>query len=623
MTKRFVYILAVFVLLSSTSGQQLASEAQTPADSKTQQELNKAEQELNKKAESLLTEVTQHARELRNKDNQVLVRIAVADLLWKTHEATARVLFKEAFDTLRQPLTSADESQSEENESDGSVSQLRERLLQSLSRHDPMMARDLLRKDRPAVSSDATKPNPAPADDRSSDTRLELSFAIEMVNQNPKDAVRIAREALSEGYPYELISLLPKLAEKEPRLAQELALEIINKLRKEDLSTNYQALSMATSLAREAISSVPAGQGEEQTEKRTPFLDPQTSREFIQFLTEAALKKTAGQPGGPLLMSLQSLMEDLEQFAPAQAALLKERYSEMEKASNAGEDPYSRFQQLAETNDTKAMLEYAETAPREVRDSLYSQAASMAWQQGDKTKANEIINNKISNPLERSRLSISFQDRTITDLIEKEDFPQARLLIAQIRSGEHRVQQLIELAAALTEKGSKQTALEVLQEAQGLMGSKARSGHELEAQLRIAGALSQFDADRSFAMIGSAIDQINELIAASALIANFGSSGAMISSGAMMKDDEFVVDSSFTIPFGFSSLSSSDIRTLAQVDFNRTREMFDKFQRPEIRIAAYLLMSGSILEPPPTPDDCTCLERLKKLKSKTSNNAAP
>ncbi len=316
-------------------------------------------------------------------------------------------------------------------------------------------------------------------------------------------------------------------------------------------------------------------------------------------------------------MSLQSMIEDLEQFAPAQASLLKERYSEMEKASNAGADPYSRFQRVAETNDTKAMLEYAETAPREVRDSLYSEAASMAWQQGDKTKANEIINNKISNPLERSRLLISFQDQTITDLIQKEEFPQARELIAQIRSSEHRVQQLIDLAAALTEKGNKQTALEVLQEAQSLMGSKARNQHELEAQLRIAGALSEFDVDRSFAMIGSAIDQINELIAATALVASFGSSRSMI------KDDEFVVDSSLTIPFGFSSLSSRDIRTLAQVDFNRTRETFDKFQRPEIRIAAYLLMSGSILEPPPTLDDCTCQERLKKLKGKTPNQAVP
>lgn len=188
---------------------------------------------------------------------------------------------------------------------------------------------------------------------------------------------------------------------------------------------------------------------------------------------------------------------------------------------------------------------------------------------------------------------------------------------AQIRSSEHRIQQLIELAEALSEKGNKKTALDVLQEAQGLMGVKARNGHELEAQLRIAGALSELDADRSFAILGSAIDQLNELISASALIANFGSSPGL------MKDDEFVLDSSLTIPFGFSSLSSRNVRKLAQVDFNRTREIFDRFQRPEIRIAAYVLMSGSILDPPPTMDDCTCQERLKKLKSETPDKTAP
>src|SRR5258705_6541203 len=200
MTKRFVHILVIFFLfLSSASGQQLTSQGQSEGDSKAQQELKK-------NAEALLTEVTQHVRGLKSKENQILVRIAIADLLWKTHEAAARVLFKEAFDNLHQARTSVDDSQLEENDSDRSLSQLRERLLESLGRHDPLMARDLLRSDRPPIPSDATKPDAAPPDDRSSDTRLELSFATEMVNQNPNDAVRIAREALSEGYPYQIIS---------------------------------------------------------------------------------------------------------------------------------------------------------------------------------------------------------------------------------------------------------------------------------------------------------------------------------------------------------------------------------------------------------------------------------
>jgi hypothetical protein len=260
------------------------------------------------------------------------------------------------------------------------------------------------------------------------------------------------------------------------------------------------------------------------------------------------------------------------------------------------------------------MLEFAGTAPREARDGLYAEAASLAWEQGDKAKANEIITNKISNSLERSRLLTNFQQRTVAELMEKEEFVQARQLINQMRSTQDRVQQLIELAAAITEKGDKKVALEILQEAQGLVSGKARKLYELEAQLRIAGALSEVDADRSFGIIDSAIDQINELMAATALISNFDYSPTTI------RNDEFTIDSSSTIRYGFSALSSKDIRTLAQVDFKRTRETFDRFQRPELRMTAYLLLAQSILEPEPTLDDCTCQERLKKLKSKAASN---
>jgi hypothetical protein len=607
MSKHILPILIIFVLLGSASGQQLASNANADEDSRAQQELNK-------KADALLSEIARQTRDLKNKENQVMARVAVADLLWKDHQENARILYKEAFDVLRHAQDGEDENNPEAVESEQSLSQLKGRLLESLGRHDPMMARELLLETQLPLQGTASAAAPRSAYDKSADTRLELSLATEMVNQDPKEAVRIARRALNEGYPYELMSLLPKLAEKEPKAAQELAVAIINNLRKEDFASNYEAAGLAVSLVSEAISSAQVDKEEAKTEKRTPLLDPQTAREFIEFLTDAALKKQSGPSGSNLLMSLRSIMEGLDQFAPAQASLLKQKFLEIEKESGSDATPYARFQQLSQTNDTKAMLEFAGTAPREVRDGLYGEAASLAWEQGDKAKANEIITTKISNSLERSRLLTNFQQRTIADSMEKEEFVQARQLINQMRSSQDRVQQLIELAAALMEKGDKKVAFEILQEAQGLVSGKARKLYELEAQLKIAGALSEVHADRSFAIIDSAIDQINELMAATALIANFDFSPATI------KDDEFTIDSSSTIRFGFSALSSKHIRTLAQADFSRTRETFDRFQRPELRIAAYLLLAQSILEPEPTLDDCTCQERLKKLKSKAPGN---
>lgn len=606
MSKSIFQIFAVFILLSPVSGQELPSKPKPEADSKI-------ERELISKAESLLTDIARNARELKNSENQILIRVAMAELLWKDHEKAARVLYQEALGNLRQALTPASDIEPEGDDVDERrLFYLRDRVLESLGQHDPLMARDLLRLSRAPLSSDTApsdRPNSRINDD--SDTRLELSFAAEMVDKNPTEALRVAKEALKEGYPYGLILLLSKLEQSEPQAARALAEEIVSKLRKEDFVSNSEAANLAIVLVQQAIFSTKV-KDEELPNARKALLDPQTSREFVEFLVDAALKKQSGLGGMSLLMNLRSIIADLEELVPAKASLLKQKFEEIDKATGADTDSFNRFQEVSQSNDTKAMLEFAQKAPSEVRESIYSQVALLAWQQGDKAKANEIIKTKISNQSERRRLLASFQEQTIADLIRREEFSEARRLIEQIRSGEQRVAQLIELAAAVNNKGDKKAVVEILEEAQSLVTGKAKNATDLRAQVRIAEAYSAIDADRSFALFSSAFDQINELLRATALISNFGVLPMMI------KDDEFVIESSSIIPYGFVTFSSRSIRTLAQTDFDKTKEMFDRLQRPEVRIAAYLFMARSILEPEPPAGDCTCPEELKKLESKTA-----
>ena len=611
MLKNILPLLILFVPFTSAFAQQPTAKGQASAESI-------AHEALQKKADILLSEIAQQARGLKNKENQILVKIAIADLLWQDHQAAARSLYKEAFNNLHQTssgLDAADESPEEDSEH--SLSQLGERLLQSLGRHDPAMARELLRSTRVPHSSEAAKSDAqAPSDEPSSDTRLELTFVAEMAEQDPKEAARIARESLSQGYPYQLIPLLLKLAATEPRLAQELALEVITKLRKENLNSNYEAAALAVSFIEEAIEASKEDKDTEPAQRPPTLLDTETTHTLIEFVTDSALKKEATGSRTPLLMTLQPILGDLHQLAPAQASLLIGRFAEMEKANGrAADDPYQLFQQSSENSDTKAMLEAAARAPRELRDSLYQQTATRAWEQGNMAEANEIINTKISNAFERRRVLTSLQEQTLVALIEKEEFVQARQMIAQIRPAESRAQQLTYLATAVAAKGDKKTAVELLQEAQSLITRKAKNESELNTQLKIAGAFAELDADRSFAIIGPIMDQINELLAATALTANFGMGIETI------RDDEFSIDGSFNNHY-LETLSAKDIRALALADFNKTREMFDRLQRPEIRIAADLLLARSILQPDSQTDDCTCQQRLKRIRAK-ANKAAP
>lgn len=293
----------------------------------------------------------------------------------------------------------------------------------------------------------------------------------------------------------------------------------------------------------------------------------------------------------------------------------KQRITESQKQNPATSNVarnYDRFEKMSKEKDTKAMLELAQSAPPEMRDNLYGEAAARIWDEGDRDKAIEVARKNISSPFERNRLLTKFREQAIADSIEKEDFVQAKALIAQTRSTDDRTRQLIELAEEMTKKNDKKAASGVLDEAQSLLPGKARNTGELETQLKLADAYSEVDPDRGFALVTAAIDHINELIAASAVVANFSVMRASFN------DDEFEIDSYSPVSYGFSMLSKDTIRRLAVVDFDRTKAMLERFQRPEIRIAALLKLSESILGPP--DEDCTCKERAKTFRKKPANN---
>jgi hypothetical protein len=596
MIPKFVLTLILLLIVSiSAFGQVTAEKPSTDS---------KADQELKAKALLLLAETSQQVRELKNQENQILTRVELADLMWKEQEASARRLYREAFEILRQSSGASDESESESSEQSRTLFRLRTRVVESLGHHDPLMAREFLRQSetsarREVANADGAAADAKPQPERDGEAqRLEMNLTEQIADQNPEEAVRALRSALNQGSSFGTPSLLMKLVEKNPKMAGEVAGELVNKLRTTDFRTNPDAIEMVSFLiAEEATSTnaiVTSGQNKEdgQEEKHPALLDLQTSKEFVEFIVDAALKKNSGEY---LLMRLRDMQEELEQIAPAQATRIKQKWAELEKeypelASS------NRFREASRSTDVQEMLEAARAANPETRDSLYTQAAYAAWEQGDKTRPNEIATRNISNAYDRNQLLTTFHERAISDLISNDDLVQARQLIAQTRPTDRRIGQLVDLSAALAEKKDMKTAIEVLNEAQSLIPAKPRNAGELDLQIKLALAFSAKDPDRGFSLLSSAIDQINDLVEATARVANF------VSFSVSIRDNEFNMDSHNSIP-GLSALLSRDLIKLAASDFAGTRSLFAKFQRPEIRVAAYLGLSSAILEP---AGDCTC-----------------
>jgi hypothetical protein len=595
MITKFVMSLIVLLVVSITALGQVTVERPS-TDSK-------ADQELKAKALLLLAETSQQMRGLKNRENQIASRIGLANLMWADQEASARRLYREAFDILRESSDSIAENEMELPSSSRSLFQLRTRLVESLGEHDPIMARELLRQMTIKNSEDATGNDKDDADGKGVESksdgeaqRLEMKLTAEMADRNPEEAVRAARESLSKEISFDTYLMIKKLAIRDPKIASELAGELVDKLRKADYKKDHDAIEMAMFLIRdEATSLVLADapkQEDGQEEKRASLLDQETLRGFVEFIVDASLKKDYGEY---LLYNLQAIQGEIDKVAPAQAARIKQKWADLEKEyPELGRQ--NRFREATESNDAQQMLEIAQAAEPEMRDSLYSRAASAAWTQGDKARAIEIVTKNISSPDERKRQLALFHDLAISESMTNGDFAEARKLIAQTSKSDERIRQLLDLADAQAAKGDRKVALEILNELQGLFPAKPRNSSELDFQIRLAETFAVVDPDRSFTLLSSTIDQINDLMDAAARVANF------ISPSASIKDNEFDIESYGSVP-GLDMLLSQRVKTLATVDFAKTRSLFDKIQRPEIRLAAYLHLSRVILEP---ERECTC-----------------
>ncbi len=356
MIPKFVLSLIVFLIVSTAAFGQVTAEKPS-TDSK-------ADQELKANALLLLAETSQQVRGLKNRENQIAARIELADLMWKDQEASARRLYREAFDILRESSDSIEENKMELPSSSRSLFQLRTRLVESLGEHDPIMARELLRQMKIKNSEDATSDDKEDADGKGVESksdgeaqRLEMKLTVEMTDRNPEEAVRAARESLSKGISFDVYLMIRKLAEKNPKIASELASELVEKLRKADYKKDHDANEVASFLIRdEATSLVSAGanaqkQEDGPVEKRPSLMSEETLRGFIEFIVDASLKKDYGEY---LLSNLQGMQPVFEKIAPAQAARIKQKWADLEK-----EYPelrrQNRFREATESNDAQQM----------------------------------------------------------------------------------------------------------------------------------------------------------------------------------------------------------------------------------------------------------------------------
>jgi hypothetical protein len=577
-------VLACFMLaLLITS--PAAIKAQTIPSQTSKEEQKKAREEIERRTLLLLDEIVAETQLLKLAENRSIIQASAADLLWPRDEKRARTLFRDALTAIGEALNNLNQIGSSQRDQYWMVAQLRHQLLRTVARRDPQLALDLIQLTRPS----SIEGMPEGYGMREQELMLEQSIAAEVVANDPKRALQMAQESLSKGVSYGVLTLLHKLHRKDPEAAKSFMGDVIKKLQTENLTRNHSASFVAQELLRQLLRPKENSSAQEANQNatitKTLSFDEQTKRELAEIVVRAALE---GPAPSMAVMAFQNLLPELEKLVPDRALQLRQRFAEAKKLIDPEARKWMEFEPLLRDGTPQAMIDAAPKAPADMRRSLYSTAVWKLLQSGDAERARQIINDNMSGQ-ERDQFLAHIDQRLIARALEQGKLDEAKQLLSRIRSKNNRATQIALLAIALTAKGERKLAMELLDETKTLINRQPDNQNEINAVLVVARAYAGLESPRAFELIEPLVEEANDMISAAALLDKFGQGQGMFRKSEMLLSPGFMATNTMFAQYG------KELGTLARADFNRTKALADRFQRQEVRLMARLLIVQGVL----------------------------
>ena len=577
--------LALLLLLAAPAAAQSVDAQQEPAaqSAPTEKEREK-QQEVQQRALVLLDEVAADAQTLRLAENRIRIQTMAANLLWTRDENRARAAFKEAVNNLNQLASNVDADNPQSYNHVHLASMLRQEMLQMVARRDARLALEMLRATRQPESQAASGHSP-----QTNERYMEQNLAAQVAASDPKLALQVAEESLSKGLSFELINVFARLQEKDSEAAAKLLTGIVGKVRSENLSINHEAANVAVNLLQ-SISRQPAPNSPSapnQPAVKTATIDQQIIRDLMDTVATAALNAPPNNPH--LLSMLQGMMPQVEKYASARGPSLRRKIAEMNRGQDAQSRMGNEFNLLMQNGSLEDVIEAAGKAPPEARSGYYQQAAWKAMGQGDATRARQLINDHISDPVQRSQMLTQIDRDAAWRELGQGKLAEARQLLARLRSSEERVGLLAQMAAMAQGKGDHQMARGLLEEARGLLDSQVINTQQLNSRLQVARSYASLEPAQSFDLIEPIIDRINEVLAAAEVLDGF------MGGNNLFRDGELIMQpQNGQLEMIYYSFAR-EIGQLARHDFKRAKDVADRFQRTEARVMALLLVAQGVL----------------------------
>jgi hypothetical protein len=301
-------------------------------------------------------------------------------------------------------------------------------------------------------------------------------------------------------------------------------------------------------------------------------------------LTEAEIEQTNARF---LLAQVQALLPKIDQYLPDRAQAVRAKLSEVGTSSSRGFD-MRQVQTAMQNGDVNSMEALAASAPPAMQNRIYQQAAMKALDEGNVDKARAIADDHLE-PNTRAAVAQAIDFRQMADKIETSRIEDIRQTLAGLSNDNQRIDLLLQLADAAQKKNAK-LARQLLDDAQRLVSRPAANYQQMDSQLRVARGFATLDATRSFQVLEPGILQLNELLAAAAVLNGFEVN--------VFREGELPLQATSGLG-NMVNRYAQELALLAKTDFERAQSLVNRFQLPEPRIQARLAIVQGVLRPQP------------------------
>jgi len=584
-------LLSVILILAGLTAAQNVTEKKAAED----------KEKLEKEAIVFLRETLSDVNAMRSLENRISFTAEMAGLMWFYDEREARAMYTGVIGDFKDLLTRYDAQMNAlgvtPDDADGrgnfmsfmieptdksrvlrrfsTAMGVRQQIAMSIAEHDAELAYGFYNDSLAAIS------NPEFRKQADNNSYLEAQLLSQIAENNPGKAVQYAARSLAKGVTFQHIELLKKIYGKDADRGIEFAAAVLSRMKTEKIdSSNFYMIGSLMEFGGQTLeaSRKPGG--------KKPVYGLADLRELAELLAQAILNRGEGDSTGTAYVDM------IQKYAPGRAAQIRAKFRRSSATSNNS---------LASAANAVANASGAAMNAMQAYEESYYGSNSNA----NSSRARYERERRESEEREKAEKKLLEDVQSLgTKQLPKEErekiIAQARKIIMQTPGRDKKIMSLSMLAAQVSKMGDKELASEIMRDAERLVNPAPKTYQDFLLSWMLASGYAAADPDKAFPILEETIARANDTLAAFVKVGEF-----VDVAEEMIQDGEVQVGvfggqmvRGLTKELG---MADATIQVLAHADFTKTKNLTNRFERPEIRVLAKMMVLRAVLNPKKAP----------------------